>query len=367
MFWGAGEILVIRTMPQLPSTPRPRRLSLGKKSLFLGVNALVGLGLIEMTARALVPAPLEWLEHPTRILRWDESRGWALKPNSDDFTVDKPVHINSDGFRDREFELAKPAGTQRIVCVGDSYTYGWGVALEDSFPKQLEKRLSGQRRTEVLNLGLFGYNADQARLTLEKTGLKYKPDLVIYSFYWDDLLPVRPELLRKEALQESDEGAGVTWWLRHTLRRSRALFLSVERARALKALVVPPTSRFHRTFQALLAGDNGSVRDLWDEEAREICRMRDDAASVGAKFAVVVWPIEAQVLRDMPRCTFEQEAKRLCEEAGVPCVSLYEPLRALAQQGIEPYLPYEQHPTPLGYERAVAVMERELRAQGALK
>jgi hypothetical protein len=354
---------LIRTMPTLPEPPKRRRLSLRQKSLFLGVNALVGLGVIEGTARLLVPAPLEWLERPTRILRYDAERGWALRPNTDDFTVDKPAHVNSDGFRDREYEVEKPSGTKRIVCVGDSYTYGWGVDVEDSFPKKLESRLAKTSRTEVLNLGLFGYNTRQARLTLEKTGLKYKPDLVIYSMYWDDLLPVRADLMSEEAFNASHEKEGFTWWARHTLRRSRALFLSVNRVRALKNTFSPPKSRFHATFQALAAGDNASVRDLWEEQAREICRLRDDAASVGAKLAVVVWPLEAQVVSSLPPCKFQAEAQRICDEAGVACISLLEPLEDMFKHGQDPYLPYEQHPTPAGYERAVAHMERQLRAK----
>lgn len=358
---------MIRTMPALPEPTRQRRLSLKQKSLFLGVNALIGLGVIEGTARLLVPAPLEWLERPTRILKHDGERGWALRANTDDFTVDKAVHVNSDGFRDREFDVARTPGTRRIVCVGDSYTYGWGVDLADSFPKQLETRLAKARPTEVLNLGLFGYNADQARLTLEKTGLKYRPDVVLYSFYWDDLLPVRADLMTEESFNESHGREGWTWWARHTFRRSRALFLSVNRVRALRAAVSPPQTRFQRTFQSLLAGDNNSIRDLWDAQSSELCRLRDDAASVGARLAVVVWPLEAQVLSDVPSCKFEQEARRLCEEAGVACIPLLEPLKEMAKTGENPYLPYEQHPTPRGYARAVAAMERGLEEQGLLR
>src|SRR5581483_7886353 len=84
---------LIQSMPVVHPTPRRSRLSLRQKSLFLGLNALVGLALIELTARLLVPAPLEWREHPTRILRFDAERGWALQPGASDFTVDKPVHV----------------------------------------------------------------------------------------------------------------------------------------------------------------------------------------------------------------------------------------------------------------------------------
>lgn len=359
---------MIRTMPPLPEPKTRARVSVRAKTVFLGLNALLGMGLIEATARFLVPPPLEWREHPTRILRYDPERAWALRPNTEDFTVDKPTRINSDGFRDREYPIAKPEGTTRVVCVGDSYTYGWGVDVSDSYPKQLERALSRRRPTECLNLGVFGYNADQARLALERQGLKYTPDLVIYSFYWDDLLPVRADLMKPDSFAtHADEGSGLTFWARHTLRRSRAVFLTVQRLRALKAALTPSKSRFMRCYSALLAGDHASIRDLWDDEANEICRMRDDAARVGARLAVIVWPLEAQVLSDVPACRFEKEAQQICEEAGVVCIPLLEPLRQLAREGQSPYLPYEQHPTPEGYRRAVATIERALVEQGLVK
>ncbi|MCK5863413.1 MAG: hypothetical protein KAH38_13065, partial [Candidatus Hydrogenedentes bacterium] len=48
--------------------------------------------------------------------------------------------INSIGIRDRE--LPRDRGdTYRILAIGDSYTYGWGVAREESWPCLMEKQL----------------------------------------------------------------------------------------------------------------------------------------------------------------------------------------------------------------------------------
>src|SRR5207237_633528 len=63
---------------------------------------------------------------------------------------------NADGFRDRTYPRAKPPGTFRVVVLGDSITLGWGVALEESFPKRLEQRLGPS--VQVLSLGVAGYN-----------------------------------------------------------------------------------------------------------------------------------------------------------------------------------------------------------------
>jgi len=137
-----GSFPVVYTAPDLraPRAPLPLR----KKALFTAAIGVVGLLTIELAARVLVPAPLEWREHPSRILQFDAVRGWSLRPNAQDFTVDKPVRVNAAGFRDREFPVARAPGVARIACVGDSYTYGWGVELDASYPKQLERRLGGQ-------------------------------------------------------------------------------------------------------------------------------------------------------------------------------------------------------------------------------
>src|SRR5579883_2523558 len=359
---GRAEVSVLTTTKLTPDKAAPQGLSLRKKAVFLGANAVVGFALVELVARCLLPAPLEWKEHPSRFLKPDAARGWSLIPGAQDFTVDKPVSVNQDGFRDRDFTVEKPAGTFRIACVGDSYTFGWGVNVEDSFPKQLEQSLGKKRPVEVLNFGVMGYNADQCRVTLEQVALKYQPDLVIYSFYWDDLLPVRHDPKTSPAAIKDESGSP----LRRALRSSRAVFAAVQELKTLGGTLFPPRTRFYRCYNALLEGDGDAFSDLWEEEVRQICLMREDAAKIGAKLVVIAWPLEAQALGVAPQCHFEKQAARACGAAGVPCIPLLEPLRNLAKEGKNPYLPYEQHPTPEGYARSVAVIERALVDQGLI-
>jgi hypothetical protein len=58
------------------------------------------------------------------------------------------IDINSQGFRDKEFSLSKPTNTIRILAMGDSWTYGWYVNLNDTWPKKLENLLN-ERRNKV--------------------------------------------------------------------------------------------------------------------------------------------------------------------------------------------------------------------------
>jgi len=106
------------------------------------------------------------------------------------FPYTTKMNINSDGFRDREFSVTKDPNTFRIVAVGDSLTFGWGVELNESWPKVLENILNSQnmpRKFEVLNLGLPTSNMEEKVEFFLLKGLKYDPDMVIveYNGYQD--------------------------------------------------------------------------------------------------------------------------------------------------------------------------------------
>ena len=101
------------------------------------------------------------------------------------------LSINSDGFRDRNFSVEKPNNTVRIMALGDSFVFGLGVELNDSYPKQLEILLNknkGEQNYEVLNFGVPGYNTKQEVEMLKEKGLKYKPDIVILGYLGNDIL-----------------------------------------------------------------------------------------------------------------------------------------------------------------------------------
>jgi lysophospholipase L1-like esterase len=103
------------------------------------------------------------------------------------------VAINSHGLRDDEYDYAKPRDTVRILVLGDSNTFGWGVLMEATYPKQLERLLNergpGHRRYEVINAGVGNYNTAMEIAYLEKRGLRYSPDVVIVGWFINDAEP----------------------------------------------------------------------------------------------------------------------------------------------------------------------------------
>ncbi len=96
---------------------------------------------------------------------------------------------NSAGFRGPEYSREKPPATVRIVVIGDSMTMGESVDESETYSARLEQALnaSGKGRYEVLNLGISGLNVRHSLDRLDRIGLAFEPDLIVYGFTINDL------------------------------------------------------------------------------------------------------------------------------------------------------------------------------------
>ena len=114
---------------------------------------------------------------------------YELRPNVRGQFMGQPVVINSHGLHDNEYSLRKEPGTFRIVGLGDSSLFGWGVPFEDSGLKVLERRLNEKspgRKFEVINFAVPGYNTAMEAETFVQRCLDYSPDLVLLNFNTND-------------------------------------------------------------------------------------------------------------------------------------------------------------------------------------
>jgi lysophospholipase L1-like esterase len=92
--------------------------------------------------------------------------------------------LNSQGFRDRERTFSRTVDAPRIVALGDSFTVGVGVSYDDGFIARIEKALQEVvPGTEVINLGVGGFQPDEYLSVLKAMGIQYSPDLVLMNFY----------------------------------------------------------------------------------------------------------------------------------------------------------------------------------------
>lgn len=102
--------------------------------------------------------------------------------------VSFPVSTNADGLRTAHPGRERAPGVWRIVAMGCSTTFGWGVTDSEAWPQRLEarSRAAGFDRLEVINAGQPGYTSFQGRWLWSEVVGAYQPDVVLLGFVVQD-------------------------------------------------------------------------------------------------------------------------------------------------------------------------------------
>lgn len=172
-------------------------LSRGRRLLFIVLAAGLSLALLEglLTAVLLVydliteAQPVVAERHHST---YDAELGWVALPDlhlPDLFAPGAGVTTNGQGFRNKKEIAAEVApGTVRVLCSGDSFTFGYGVDDDEAWPRRLAAL---DPRIEAVNLGMSGYGLDQAYLWYRRTGLSLAHQVHVLAFITDDLERLR--------------------------------------------------------------------------------------------------------------------------------------------------------------------------------
>jgi len=155
------------------------------------------LGAAEIALRIVGPAvpkteekaKTDWALVPERI--WTEYHpdlGWYQQKSKTAELVTPYAHAhittNAEGLRGtREYAPAKPAGTRRVVLLGDSFVFGFGVEDGETFAARLE---AADPHLEALNFGVPGYGVDQMLVLYRKIASQYAADVVVVGIYQED-------------------------------------------------------------------------------------------------------------------------------------------------------------------------------------
>lgn len=108
----------------------------------------------------------------------DKTLGYKLKPG---FHIDGDenrlypgisISIGSHGLRSDEFD-----DRPKILLVGDSIAFGYGIRAEDTIASQLEHRLKG--KYQVVNAGVPGYNLDQWQIVGKELSSVLHPQILV--------------------------------------------------------------------------------------------------------------------------------------------------------------------------------------------
>ena len=272
-----------------------------------------------------------------------------------------PEHpgISSQGLRDDEAAIPKPAGTFRILVLGDSVAYGSNLPKDDIFANRLERLLRDHfGLVEVVNAAVMGYTAyNELHYYLEE-GRNFGADLVLVAFcmndvvnprlHWGDapgvtfpaesipnhdydrdhILPrirkleeekTRPPLLKKSRLYEVVEKA------RGPLFRKRFRHFADTGAR------IPTYITGEDTLSIEVLLDRNSPEWRW--LASIYASLHDAVRAEGAKMAIAIFPLAYQLDEGYPFFPQERLAD-YCRENSIPCLDLLPAFRKHAKADI---------------------------------
>lgn len=156
-----------------------------------GASLLLAIFAVELGIRTVDPFGISYYElagEYTRDKIADEHLVFRHKPSWEKRYGDVLVTYNERGLRDRPI-LPKAEGEYRILALGDSVTFGWGVAQDQIFTSRLEQLLQGrlQRPVRVINSGVGAYNTVQEVTYFKQEGITFQPDLVMLTYVANDI------------------------------------------------------------------------------------------------------------------------------------------------------------------------------------
>ncbi len=301
------------------------------------------------------------------------------------------VTTNSQGFRGkRPVGTQRPAGSLRVLCLGDSYTYGVGVDDAAAYPALLEtilqKRLPG-REVQVINAGVPFYDIFDELSYFREKGARLKPDVVVLQFYINDLEAMAGSFFREDLLhrQGGVYNAFDQWIGRETVERRLIAWLEghvpgLYRAVGTGSLPQGPSraatgqfASFHvepTEAERALLGDRKRLLTadaavasgrLWENYRQALLLLRDAVEANGARFLFLIAPDVAQVREDL-----NQPAAALvpfCREHGINVLDMTRRFRSMSGEEPERYylLPKNAHHNAAGNTIIAQVVADALR------
>lgn len=266
--------------------------------------------------------------------------------------------INSFGLRGPDVSARKQPGSRRILCLGDSFTFGEGVHEPDTYPARIAQILNetplprdGALRpahpepgqdgpVEVINAGVQAFDTSQEAALLRRM-LSFEPDVVLLGFVLNDCMEGSRTIGIQEAMQADAAPTGLA-------RLSRLWDVT---GRALRA---------RRLQSAYLAEMQESFRsERWERCKAEIERMGALGREKNFRLVVVVFPLLWELDGDYPLEGLHDRVRQACLDAGVECLDLLPVFRGRSAPSLWVH-PTDQHPNEIAHGLAAQALARYL-------
>jgi lysophospholipase L1-like esterase len=261
-------------------------------------------------------------------------KGWYDRPRWDYFDDSDCVDyvFNRYGLRDHDFELEKQPGEYRVVAIGDSFTFGIGVQLEDCWTERLEQRLREERGgpVQVVNAGFTsGHHPTIYRPWIVEDGVALQPDVLVVGLCLNDMHP------------------DVSLYAYETERRrpplgGRSRLLNAAQVALAGGPAAPPQPL---PFLDIVLSDP----DLWNSTQDALRHCNAVLRAAGIRFVVVPFPMLSGLSeREYPYARLLDLVSAFCEREGIEHVDLLP--RFLGREDEELWVhPTDQHPNDRGH------------------
>jgi len=259
---------------------------------------------------------------------------------------------------------------RRVLFLGDSVAFGWGVAVEECFVWRLPPcaaRLGGDKRLTVINCSISGYSPWQEYDLLQSEGLRYQPDLVVLVFCLNDVV----EKFQLRQFGGSDRGkappgaAALEWSGLFRTFRSWSTGMGgsadVDEARRRETYSV------RRLTQE---PDAPEIRRAWRITLENLGKIVTLAREHRVPLAIVCFPYPEQLLPEASQAPPPQrQIAAFAHQADVPFLDLLPVFRAYCLEnglaGPELFLDHN-HPTPQGHQLTTESIHAFLASNGWL-
>jgi lysophospholipase L1-like esterase len=247
------------------------------------------------------------------------------------------------------------------MVVGDSFTFGQGVNLEDTYSKHLERLINDQGTTsEVINCGVIGYGMWQYLEVLRRKVIPYKPDLVILGIFIDDIatsisphknmenLPgTNPfakdasDLINRSYLWNFFENWNTIFETKYRYRRGYEYLKGIEERKKATGPAHPETNWHKIMYGKLPKQTYLDFAQTLDEFVRTCER-----ANIQVLIALI--PDAAQ-LHEPERQAVNHFVAKTCREIGVPFVDVTKRLEKEEDPRTLYLFPFDAHTSPKGH------------------
>lgn len=257
------------------------------------------------------------------------------------------LDVNRFGMRDADVSLSKPAAQWRAVAVGDSFTFGLGVAREDCWSQVLERDLSADNPggVEVLNAG-FGWGFEPALYQewVVRDAPSFEPDMVIAGLCLNDFHPKVAMVARRPIALEPLYGG----------RRISPLAL-IKQALAQRKLDQLPYFNFANWVDV--------EPEVWERNGAALETMHRELKARGIRFVVAILPMLSVLNEEYPYADLHRLAREFCSARGIEYVDLLPNFTGRDERRLWVH-PTDQHPNHIGHALIAEGIGAYLRESG---